>query len=80
MKFPKLKSKVLLSTYDLSTLYTTLPYHIIKDNLIDLTERTFSRKHALCLACNKERILSLLMCTKIITYGGSEKNVKPFFG
>ena len=28
-----------LSTYDFSTLYTTLPHNLIKDNLIDLIER-----------------------------------------
>ena len=36
----KLKSKNFkaskLSTYDFSTLYTTLPHHLIKDKLIDL--------------------------------------------
>ena len=36
-----------LSTYDLSTLYTTLPHNLIKDKLIDLTERTFNREGAL---------------------------------
>ena len=30
-----------LSTYDFSTLYTTFPYNLIKDKLMDLTERTF---------------------------------------
>ena len=47
----KLKSKSfkasLLSTYDFSTLYTTSPHHLIKDKLIDLIERTFSREKAL---------------------------------
>ena len=28
-----------LSTYDFSTLYTTLPHNLIKDKLIDLIER-----------------------------------------
>ena len=55
----KLKSKGFkaskLSTYDFSILYTTLPHHLLKDKLIDLTERTFSREHALYLACNEER-------------------------
>ena len=32
-----------LSTYDFSTLYTTLPHKLIKDNLIDLIERTGHR-------------------------------------
>ena len=46
-----------LSTYDFSTLYTTLPHHLIYDKLIDLIERTFSRekKKTLCLGCNEER-------------------------
>ena len=35
-----------LSTYDFSTLYTTLPHNLSKDKLIDLIERTFQR------ACN----------------------------
>ena len=33
-----------LSTYDFSTLYTTLPHSLIKDKLVDLIERTFQRK------------------------------------
>ena len=43
-----------LSTYDFSTLYTTLPYHLIKDKLIDLINRTFIRKNTQYLACNEE--------------------------
>ena len=34
-----------LSTYDFSTLYTTLPHHLIKDKLIDLINRTFIREN-----------------------------------
>ena len=30
-----------LSTYDFSTLYTTLPHNLIKEKLLDLIERTF---------------------------------------
>ena len=41
-----------LSTYDFSTLYTTLPYNLIKDKLIDLIERTFNREGSPYLACN----------------------------
>ena len=33
-----------LSTYDVSTLYTTLPHNLIKEKLIDLIERTFNRE------------------------------------
>ena len=44
----KLKSRSFcvssLSTYDFSTLYTTLPHNLIKDKLDDLIERTFQRE------------------------------------
>ena len=42
------------STYDFSTLYTTLPHQPIKDKLIDLINRTFIRENTLYLACNEE--------------------------
>ena len=54
----KLKARDLnatsLSTYDLSTLYTTLkiPNNLIKDKLIDLIERTFQREGSPYLAWN----------------------------
>ena len=41
-----------LSTYDFSTLYTTLPHNLIKDRLVDLIERTFQREGPLYIACN----------------------------
>ena len=41
-----------LSTYDFSTLYTTLPHSLIKDKLIDLIERTFQREGSPYLVCN----------------------------
>ena len=41
-----------LSTYNFSTLYTTLPHNLIKDKIVDLTERTFLRKGSLYIACN----------------------------
>ena len=43
-----------VSTYDFSTLYTTLPHHLIKDKLIDLINRTFIRENTQYLACNEE--------------------------
>ena len=43
-----------LSTYDFSTLYTTLPYNLIKDKLIGLIERTFNRVGSPYLACNNK--------------------------
>ena len=52
----KLKSRGFLasdlSTYDLSTLYTTLPHNLIKEKLTELIEQTFNREGSLCLACN----------------------------
>ena len=41
-----------LSTYDFSTLYTTLPHNLIKDKLIDLIESTFQREGSPNLACS----------------------------
>ena len=52
----KLKSRqfraFILSTYDFSTLYTTLPHNLIKEKLNDLIEWTFHREDSLYLACN----------------------------
>ena len=53
-----------LSTYDLSTLYTALPHHLIKDKLIDLIERTFSREKYFIGLATKNVNFALLMCTK----------------
>ena len=41
-----------LSTYDLSTLYPTLPHNLIKDKLLDLIERTFQREGSPFHVCN----------------------------
>ena len=41
----------LLSKYDFSTRYTTLPRHLIKDKLIDLINRTFIRENTQNMAC-----------------------------
>ena len=50
----KLKSRGLcassLSTYDFSTLYTTLPHNLIKDKLVDLIERTFQKEGSFYIA------------------------------
>ena len=52
----KLKSRGFLasglSTYDFSTLYTTLPHNLIKEKLTELIEQTFNREGSLYLACN----------------------------
>ena len=45
-----------LSTYDFSTLYTTLLQNLIKEKLIDLIERTFYEKEGeLYIACNDKK-------------------------
>ena len=41
-----------LSTYDFSTLYTTLSYNLIKEKLTDLIEQTFNREGSFYLAYN----------------------------
>ena len=62
----KLKARDLnatsLSTYDFTTLYTTLPHNLIKDKLIDLIKRTF-KIHDIegspYLACNDKNAFLL---------------------
>ena len=45
-----------MSTYDFSTLCTTVPHNQIKEKLIDLIERTFYKKEGkLYLACNDKK-------------------------
>ena len=66
-----------LSTYDFSTLYTTLPHNLIKDKLIDLINRTFIRENTQYLACNEECAFSLLMCIIITIFGRVKKSVMP---
>ena len=40
-----------LSTYDFSTLYTTLPHNLIKEKLTEIIEQTFYREGSIYLAC-----------------------------
>ena len=60
----KLKSRCFLasglSTYDFSTLYTTLPHNLIKEKLTELIEQTFNREGSLYLACYDK---NFLFCT-----------------
>ena len=42
-----------MSTYDLSTLFTTLPHNLIMEKLNDLTELSFEREGLPYLACNE---------------------------
>ena len=41
-----------MSTYDFSTLFTTLPHNLIKEKLTKLIEQAFNREGSLYLACN----------------------------
>ena len=58
-----------ISTYDFSTLYTTLPHNLIRNQLVDLIENTFRREEALYLACNEEHAFSLPKNIKNMLYG-----------
>ena len=58
-----------LSTYNFSTLYTTLPHNLIKDKRIDLIERTFKREDSPYLACNNSNVFLLRKNLKIIMHG-----------
>ena len=44
-----------MSTYDFSTLYTTLPHHLIKEKLINLIEWTFKSEGSPYIACNERQ-------------------------
>ncbi len=46
-----------LSTYDFSTLYTSLPHNLIRDKLTSLIEKTFARENKTFIACNEHRAL-----------------------
>ena len=78
LKFEGFKAST-LSTYDFSTLYITLPHHLIQDKLIDeLDKRFLERKHFIWLVTTN--VLSLLpMFTKIINYGLVKTFVRPLF-
>ena len=41
-----------LSTYNFSTIYTTLPHNLIKEKHINLIEWTFKREGSPYIACN----------------------------
>ena len=51
-----------------STLYTTLPYNLIKDKLINLIERTFQREGHPYLACNDRNSLFTLENPKKVLF------------
>ena len=76
----KLKSRgfraTSLSTYDFSTLYTTLPHHLIKEKLINLIEWTFKRESSSYIV-SKDRLSSLLKTQNDINFGLAKASVKP---
>ena len=55
----KLKSRgfraTSLSTYNFSTLYTTLPHNSIKEKIINFIEWTFKRESSPYIACNQRQ-------------------------
>ena len=69
----KLKTKSFqastISTYDFSTLYTTLPHNLIRNQLVDLIENTFRREEVLYLTCNEERAFFASEEHKNMIYG-----------
>ena len=69
----KLKSRgfraASLSTYYFSTLYTTLPHNLIKDQLVDLIERISKEKVFFILHVMIGILFTPLMQLKIIIYG-----------
>ena len=69
-----------LSTYDFSTLYTTLPHNLIKEKLLDLIEPTFYKKEGkLYLACMITKRFSLRQTIiEDITFGLVRMYVKPY--
>ena len=56
-------------TYDFSTLYTTLPHNLIRNQLVDLIENTFKREEVFYLACNEERVFFASEEHKNMIYG-----------
>ena len=44
-----------ISTYDFSTLYTTLPHNFIRNHFVDLIKNTFRSEEVLYFSCNEDR-------------------------
>ena len=66
----KLKARDFNATSnDFFTLYTTLPHNLIKDELIDLIERTLNREGSPYLARNDRNTLLLRKNLKDIMHG-----------
>ena len=66
-----------LSTYDFSTLYTTLPHNLIKEKLLDLIERTFYKKEVSNTLLRKRFSLQQTIIEDI-TFGLVRMYVPPY--
>ena len=68
-----------LSTYDFSTLYTILCHNLIKEKLKNkkTIDWVFKREGAPYLACNEDRLSSLLETQNDINFGRVKTCVKP---
>ena len=62
-----------LSTYDFSTLYTTLPHNLIKDKQVDLIERIFQRECSLYIASNDRHTFFTSDAAKYYNLGSCQK-------
>ena len=62
-----------MSTYDLSTFYTTLPHNIIKQKLTELIEQTFNRDGLPYLVCNEKRTFVTSEQLKTVNLWSSQK-------
>ena len=69
-----------LSTYDFSTLYTTLPHNLIKEKLLDLIEQTFYKKEVsyTLLVMIRKRFSLLQTIIEDITFGLVRMYVTPY--
>ena len=64
-----------LSTYDFSTLYTTLSHNLIKEKTTELIKQPFNREGSLYLDCNDKNAFRLLNNLNDINCGHVRKCV-----
>ena len=69
-----------VSTYDFSTLYTTLPHNLIKEKLLDLIERTSIKRkiNYTLLVMIRKRFSFLQTIIEDITFGLVRMYVTPY--
>ena len=66
----------LLSTYDFSTLYTTLPHDLIKNKQKSLIEKTFAREKSTFIACSYKKAFLRIIIMKNIPCGQAKTFVQ----